>query len=105
MENFAAPEITADDHVLGPADAPVTVLEYGAVSGWQGEHTSPGARWFPVGNLPTNMLDRSRVALRNYAGGMRFSTYPAFGPAGTGGPALLSDSPWAAAPWQDAFSA
>jgi hypothetical protein len=36
---------------------------------------------------------------------MRFSTYPAFGPAGTGGPALLSDSPWAAAPWQDAFSA
>jgi protein-disulfide isomerase len=29
VENFAAPEITADDHVLGPADAPVTVLEYG----------------------------------------------------------------------------
>ncbi len=51
------------------------------VSGWQGEYTSPCARWFPVGNLPTNMLDRSRVALRNYAEGMRFSTYPAFGPA------------------------
>ncbi len=29
MENFAVPEITADDHMLGPADAPVTVLEYG----------------------------------------------------------------------------
>ena len=29
MENFAVPEITADDHVLGPADAPVAVLEYG----------------------------------------------------------------------------
>ena len=56
------------------------------VSGWQGEYTSPDARWFPVGNLPTNMLDRSRVALRNYAEGMRFSTYPAFGPAG---PALF----------------
>jgi protein-disulfide isomerase len=29
VENFAVPEITADDHVLGPADAPVAVLEYG----------------------------------------------------------------------------
>ncbi len=29
MEDFAAPEITGDDHVLGPADAAVTVLEYG----------------------------------------------------------------------------
>jgi hypothetical protein len=67
------------------------------VSGWQGDYTSPDAHWFGVGNLPTNMLDRSRVALRNYAEGMRFSTYPAFGPAG---PALFS-----ASGWQDAFSA
>ena len=29
MENFTLPEVTADDHVLGPAGAPVTVLEYG----------------------------------------------------------------------------
>ena len=29
MEDFAVPEITGDDHVQGPADAPVTVLEYG----------------------------------------------------------------------------
>jgi len=29
VETFAAPEVRADDHVLGPADAPVTVLEYG----------------------------------------------------------------------------
>jgi len=29
VETFAVPELTADDHVLGPADAPVTVLEYG----------------------------------------------------------------------------
>ena len=29
MENFPVPEITADDHMLGPADAPVAVLEYG----------------------------------------------------------------------------
>jgi len=29
LENFAEPEIAADDHVLGPAEAPVTVVEYG----------------------------------------------------------------------------
>ena len=29
MEKFASPKLTAGDHVLGPADAPVTVLEYG----------------------------------------------------------------------------
>ena len=29
MEEFAVPQVTADDHVRGPADAPVTVLEYG----------------------------------------------------------------------------
>ena len=56
-----------------------------SVSGWTGQPTSPDVRWFPVGDLPTNMLDRARVALRNYADGMRFSTYPAFVPAGTGG--------------------
>ena len=78
-------------------DAQIHWDPYCTVSGWHGEYTSPGACWFGVGNLPTNMLDRSRVALRNYAEGMRFSTYPAFGPAG---PALFS-----AAGWQDAFSA
>ena len=29
MEEFAVTKVTADDHVLGPADAPVTALEYG----------------------------------------------------------------------------
>src|SRR5246127_5994129 len=29
MEEFAVTEVTADDHVRGRADAPVTVLEYG----------------------------------------------------------------------------
>jgi aspartate 1-decarboxylase len=48
------------------------------------------------------MLDRSRVALRNYAEGMRFSTYPAFGSAGLGESALLGA---ASAPRQCAFSA
>ncbi len=35
--------------------------------------------WFPPGELPANMIDRARVAVRNFAAGARFSTYPAFG--------------------------
>jgi 8-oxo-dGTP diphosphatase len=84
-------------HVMHDVSGSGRIGFYLAVSGWEGEYISPDARWFPVGNLPTNMLDRPRVALRNYAEGMRFSTYPAFGPAG---PALFS-----ASGWQDAFSA
>ena len=84
-------------HVMHDVSGSGRIAFFLTVSGWQGEYTSPDARWFPVGNLPTNMLDRSRVALRSYAEGMRFSTYPAFGPAG---PALLR-----ASGWQDAFSA
>jgi ADP-ribose pyrophosphatase YjhB (NUDIX family) len=49
------------------------------VSGWQGECRSPDVRWFALTDLPTNMLDRARVALRDYAEGMRFSTYPRIG--------------------------
>src|SRR5579863_4799880 len=29
LETFAVPDVTGDDHVRGPADAPVTVVEYG----------------------------------------------------------------------------
>ena len=69
------------------------------VSGWQGEYTSPRTRaGSRVGNLPTNMLDRSRVALRNYAEGMRFLHLPGVRPHP--GPAMFS-----ATPWQDAVSA
>jgi ADP-ribose pyrophosphatase YjhB (NUDIX family) len=98
-------------HVMHDVSGSGRIAFFLTVSGWEGEYTSPDVRWFPAGTLPTNMLDRSRVALRNYAEGMRFSTYPAFGPAapagpggagGAGGPTLLSA---AAAPWQDAFSA
>jgi ADP-ribose pyrophosphatase YjhB (NUDIX family) len=88
-------------HVMHDVSGSGRIAFFLTVSGWQGEYTSPDARWFPVGNLPTNMLDRSRVALRNYAEGMRFSTYPAFGP---NSPALFSAAPWASG-WQDAFSA
>jgi 8-oxo-dGTP diphosphatase len=86
-------------HVMQDVSGSGRIAFFLAVSGWEGEYTSPDVRWFAVSHLPTNMLDRSRVALRNYAEGLRFSTYPAFGPAGSGlpGPAEV--------PWQDAFSA
>jgi hypothetical protein len=35
--------------------------------------------WYPLTDLPANMIDRARVAIRDYAAGGRFSTYPAFG--------------------------
>jgi 8-oxo-dGTP diphosphatase len=35
--------------------------------------------WYSLTELPANMIDRARVAVRNYAAGARFSTYPAFG--------------------------
>lgn len=34
--------------------------------------------WFPLDALPANMMDRARVAIRDFADGARFSTYPAF---------------------------
>ncbi len=72
-------------HVMHDVSGGGRIAFFLSVSGWTGERTSPGGCWFPVGDLPTNMLDRARVALHNYADGMRFSTYPAFVPAGTAG--------------------
>src|SRR6202451_2222439 len=76
-------------HVMQDVSGSGRIAFFLTVSGWAGECISPDARWFDLDQLPTNMLDRSRVALRNYAEGMRFSTYPAFGPAGLGESALL----------------
>lgn len=72
-------------HVMHDVSGSGRIAFYLSVSGWTGQPASPDVCWFPAGDLPTNMLDRARVALRNYADGMRFSTYPAFVPAGTGG--------------------
>jgi len=72
-------------HVMHDVSGGGRIAFFLSVSGWTGRPTSADARWFPAGGLPTNMLDRARVALRNYADGMRFSTYPAFVLAGTGG--------------------
>lgn len=76
-------------HVMHDVSGSGRIAFFLSVSGWTGRPTSPDVCWFPVGDLPTNMLDRARVALRNYADGMRFSTYPAFVPAGTG---MLTDA-------------
>jgi 8-oxo-dGTP diphosphatase len=72
-------------HVMHDVSGGGRIAFFLSVAGWTGQPTSPDVCWFPVGDLPTNMLDRARVALRNYADGMRFSTYPAFVPAGTHG--------------------
>lgn len=72
-------------HVMHDVSGSGRIGFYLSVSGWTGESASADVRWFPVGNLPTNMFDRSRVALRNYADGVRFSTYPAFAPASING--------------------
>ena len=72
-------------HVMHDVSGSGRIAFFLSVSGWSGRPTSADVRWFPVADLPTNMLDRARVALRNYADGMRFSTYPAFVPVGTGG--------------------
>jgi len=71
-------------HVMHDVSGSGRIAFFLSVSGWTGQPTSPDVRWFPVGDLPTNMLDPARVALRNYADGMRFSTYPAFVSAGNG---------------------
>ena len=71
-------------HVMHDVSGSGRIAFFLSVSGWTGRPAAGDVRWFPVGDLPTNMLDRARVALRNYADGMRFSTYPAFVPASTG---------------------
>jgi 8-oxo-dGTP diphosphatase len=77
-------------HVMHDVSGGGRIAFFLSVSGWTGQPAAPDVCWFPVGDLPTNMLDRARVALRNYADGMRFSTYPAFVPAGSGGTAGTS---------------
>jgi 8-oxo-dGTP diphosphatase len=67
-------------HVMHDVSGGGRIAFFLAVSGWQGEPAAPDVGWFPFDELPTNMLDRARVALRHYAEGMRFSTYPAFAP-------------------------
>lgn len=76
-------------HVLHDVSGPGRMAFFLTADGWAGEvgpvPGSPQARnysdfgWFPLDELPANMIDRARVAVRNFAAGARFSTYPAFG--------------------------
>ncbi len=75
-------------HVLHDVSGAGRMAFFLTADGWDGD-TSPvplaGAGnysdfgWYPLIELPANMIDRARVAVRNYAAGARFSTYPAFG--------------------------
>jgi 8-oxo-dGTP diphosphatase len=51
----------------------------GGAAGFAGTASYSDFGWYPLTELPANMIDRARVAVRNYAAGARFSTYPAFG--------------------------
>ncbi len=58
---YEAPEVTADDHVLGPADTPVTVLEYGD---YECPYCRGAAR--DVHRLLDRYPDRVRFVFRNF---------------------------------------
>jgi 8-oxo-dGTP diphosphatase len=103
-------------HVMHDVSGSGRIAFFLASSDWEGEPTSPDVRWFPLWNLPTNMLDRAKVALRSCADGLRFSTYPAFAPPVNGransrvnGFTLANDCPPSAgpapAPWLEACGA
>ena len=53
--------------------------DVGAAARLAGDRSYSDFGWYPLAELPANMIDRARVAVRNYAAGARFSTYPAFG--------------------------
>jgi 8-oxo-dGTP diphosphatase len=76
-------------HVLHDVSGQGRMAFFLTADGWTGDAGPvPGSPqtqsysdfgWFPSGELPANMIDRARVAVRNFAAGARFSTYPAFG--------------------------
>ena len=77
-------------HVLHDVSGVGRMAFFLTVDGWadeacqvppvvQGTRSYSAFGWYPLTDLPANMIDRARVAVRNYAAGARFSTYPAFG--------------------------
>ncbi len=76
-------------HVLHDVSGAGRMAFFLTIDGWVGQACQnppvPVTRsysdfgWYPLTDLPANMIDRARVAVRNYAAGGRFSTYPAFG--------------------------
>ena len=71
-------------HVMHDVSGAGRMAFFLTADGWAGDAGGvPGSYsdlgWFPLSELPANMIDRARVAVRNFAAGARFSTYPAFG--------------------------
>jgi 8-oxo-dGTP diphosphatase len=71
-------------HVLHDVSGAGRMAFFLAAEHWAGQEAVPGASysdfgWYPLTDLPVNMIDRARVAVRNYAAGAPFSTYPALG--------------------------
>jgi ADP-ribose pyrophosphatase YjhB (NUDIX family) len=75
-------------HVLHDVSGAGRMAFFLTADGWEGDtgRVPPAVAgsysdfgWYPLTDLPANMIDRARVAVRNYAAGARFSTYPAFG--------------------------
>src|SRR5246127_2591003 len=72
------------EHVLHDVSGAGRMAFFLTADGWTGPTKGPGGSysdfgWYPLTDLPVNMIDRARVAVRNYEAGARFSTYPAFG--------------------------
>lgn len=90
-------------HVMHDVSGAGRIAFFLTADGWDG---SPAANasysdlhWFPLDDLPVNMIDRARAAVRDFAAGGRFSTYPSFGmsSSGTNGgvtPARLTSPCW-----------
>jgi 8-oxo-dGTP pyrophosphatase MutT (NUDIX family) len=71
-------------HVMHDVSGAGRIAFFLTADGWDGPAGGAGGGysdlgWFPLDALPANMIDRARVAVRNFAAGTRFSTYPAFG--------------------------
>jgi 8-oxo-dGTP diphosphatase len=71
-------------HVMHDVSGSGRIAFFLGIDGWRGEPRDPtedysDLSWFPLNSLPANMIDRARVAIRNYAQGARMSTYPDFG--------------------------
>jgi 8-oxo-dGTP diphosphatase len=71
-------------HVMHDVSGAGRMAFFLTADGWEGEAEAATKSysdfgWYPLSQLPANMIDRARVALRNFAAGARFSTYPAFG--------------------------
>jgi 8-oxo-dGTP diphosphatase len=79
-------------HVMHDVSGAGRIAFFLSAVGWAGEPSAAvrsasysDLAWFDLDGLPATMIDRARVALRSWAAGLGFSTYPAC--------ALLSDRP------------